>query len=214
MTVIAVTARKGGVGKSTITGNLAAELYELGYSILVLDADPQQSLTKWASLGESFLSVVSEVADTTHPQRFKELVTASRKKAQVVLIDTPPAYADAALLAALVADIVLLPCGPSPLDIMEAKDTLELIREARTNRGGKLPLIRFVPSKMINRAGLSNDLPQTLANLGEKVLPGIYQRTVIAEATIEGKTIPEYARSSPAQAEFLALAKAVKELMK
>lgn len=214
MAVIAVTARKGGVGKSTITGNLAAELYELGYSILVLDADPQQSLTKWARLGESFLSVVSEVADTTHPQRFKDLVTASQKRAQVILIDTPPAYADAALLSALVADIVLLPCGPSPLDIMEAQDTLELIREARTSRGGKKPLIRFVPSKMINRAGLSNDLPKTLADLGEKVLPGIYQRTVIAEATIEGKTVPEYARASPAQTEFLALAKAVKELIK
>jgi len=214
MAVIAVTARKGGVGKSTITGNLAAELYELGYSILVLDADPQHSLTKWAKLGESFLSVVSEVADTTHPQKFRDLVAASQKKVDHVLIDTPPAYADAALLSALVADLVLLPCGPSPLDIMEAQDTLALLREARTSRGGKLPLIRFIPSKMISRAGLSNDLPQTLADLGEKVLPGIYQRTSIAEATIEGKTIPEYARNSPAQAEFLALAKAVKELIK
>ena len=214
MTVIAITARKGGVGKSTVTANLAAELYELGYSILVLDADPQQSLCKWARLGESFLSVVTEPADTTHPARFKDLVAASQKKAQVVLIDTPPAYADSALLAALVADLVLLPCGPSPLDIMEAQDTLALIKEARAKRGGKLPQIRFVPSKMISRAGLSNDLPQTLADLGEKVLPGIYQRTVVAESVIEGKTIPEYARTSPAQVEFLALAKAVKELIK
>jgi chromosome partitioning protein len=214
MTVIAVTARKGGVGKSTITGNLAAELYELGYSIHVLDADPQQSLCKWARLGESFLSVVSEPADTTHPQRFRDLVAASQSKAQVVLIDCPPAYADAALLAALVADIVLIPCGPSPLDIMEAKDTLELMNEARKTRGGKKPLIRFVPSKMISRAGLSNDLPKALADLGEKVLPGLTQRTVIAEATIEGKTIPEYAPRSPAQVELLALANAVKELIK
>lgn len=214
MAVIAVTGRKGGIGKSTITGNLAAELFELGYTVRVLDTDPQQSLINWARLGEGLLSRVTESVDTSHPERFRAAVDAAKKQARIVLIDTPPAFADPALLAALLADVVLLPAGPSPLDIMAARDALELVREAKVKRGGRKPLIRFVPSKTINRAALSHDLPASLEALGEKLLPGIAQRTVIAEAALSGLTVAEYAKASPARAEFQQLAAAIEELIR
>ena len=214
MAVIAITGRKGGIGKSTITGNLAAELQALGYTVQVLDTDPQQSLTKWASLGEGLLSRIALAVDTANPDKFRAAVEKAKKEARIVLIDTPPAFADPALLAALLADVVLLPAGPSPLDIMEARDTLELVREAKQKRGGRKPLIRFIPSKTISRASLSVDLPTSLEGLGEKVLPGIGQRTVVAEAALEGKTVFEYAKASPARAEFQQLAKAIQELIK
>lgn len=47
--VIAVTNQKGGVGKTTTTVNLGAELANLGHRVLLIDADPQGSLT--VSLG-------------------------------------------------------------------------------------------------------------------------------------------------------------------
>src|ERR1017187_5027597 len=56
MAIIAVAGRKGGVGKSTIVGNLAAELAAMGRSVIVLDADPQHSLVAWAAQGEGMLS--------------------------------------------------------------------------------------------------------------------------------------------------------------
>lgn len=213
MTVIAVTGRKGGIGKSTITGNLAAELVALGHSVRVLDTDPQKSLEQWARLGEGLLSQITEAVDTAHPERFKAAVAAASKNADVVLIDTPPAFADPALLACLLADVVLLPAGPSALDIMAASDALEVARDARTRRGGKKPVIRLVPSKLVMRAGLSKDLPESLARLGEKVLPGVGQRTAVAEATLVGLTVSEYSKASSARAEFRALAKAVEKLL-
>ena len=43
MAVIAVIQQKGGVGKSTISANLAGELVRFGRSVAVVDLDPQHS---------------------------------------------------------------------------------------------------------------------------------------------------------------------------
>jgi chromosome partitioning protein len=45
MKITAVMNYKGGVGKTSVTANLAAELAWLGYRVLLLDMDPQASLT-------------------------------------------------------------------------------------------------------------------------------------------------------------------------
>jgi chromosome partitioning protein len=209
--VIAVTGRKGGVGKTTICGNLAIEMVSLGYSVRLLDTDPQKSLIAWAGLGDGILSRISEAVDTKHPNQFKVVVEKASRAAQIVIIDTPPGFADPALLSALVADLVLLPVGPSPLDLMAARDALELVREAREQRGGKTPMIRFVPSKLITRTNLSQDLADSLEEMGEPLLPGISQRTVIAEAALYGLTVFEHARSTPARADFSLLAQAIVE---
>jgi chromosome partitioning protein len=45
MKIISVVNQKGGVGKTTTTWNTAACLSELGYKVLMIDFDPQSSLT-------------------------------------------------------------------------------------------------------------------------------------------------------------------------
>jgi chromosome partitioning protein len=211
MFIIAITGRKGGIGKSTIAANLGAELGALGRSVVLLDADPQRSLVAWSRLGEGFLSKHVQTVDADRPESFRASVRGLRDTERV-LIDTPPGFADPALLASLVADLVLLPAGPSPLDIMAAKAALALALEARNERGDTKPEIRFVPSKVQAWTNLGRELPESLRELGEKTLPAIAQRIVVAEATLAGLTVGEYAPGSLAHEEFKALTKAIERM--
>ena len=213
MKVIAVTGRKGGIGKSTVSGNLAAELVALGRSVVLIDADPQGSTLAWAKLGDGVLSKIAHPLDASNPAAFKKSVQELGKRADRVIIDTPPGFAEPALLAMALADLVLLPVGPSPLDILPAHDALRLAREARKARGGRLPRIGLVPSKVV-RTKLGSDLGATLEAMGERVLPGIGLRSVVAEAALSGLTVREAATKSTAAEEFLALAQSVEEMLK
>jgi chromosome partitioning protein len=213
MAIIAVTGRKGGIGKSTITANLAAEMVAIGRSVMVLDADPQGSLVAWAGLGEGVLATLVKAVDASNPTQFRKVAHAAAEEVERVLIDTPPGFTDPALLASLLADLVLLPAGPSSLDIMAARDAIDLARQARKERGNGKPVLRLVPSKVMNTR-LGHELEGSLRELGEVVLPPIGQRAVVAEAALTGLTVREFARTSRSADEFEALAKAVEKALK
>src|ERR1039457_6514511 len=131
------------------------------------------------------------------------------KDADIVLIDTPPGRPQTAHDAAMVADLVLLPCGPSPLDLFALKEALSLVLKARAQRRSKKPRIRFVPSKVLSNTNLGRGLSESLEEMGKQVLPPIGQRIVVAEAGASGLTVAEYAPSSVAREEFQELARAV-----
>ena len=212
MAIIAVAGRKGGVGKSTIVGNLAAEFAALGYTVAVLDADPQHSLVAWARQGEGMLvKCVEKVSDGA--ESLRERAHGAEKEADIVLVDTPPGMPEVAYEAALAADLVLLPCGPSPLDLFALKQALSLALKARGERRSKKPRIRFVPSRVVMSTNLGRGLASSLKSMDKKVLPAIGQRVVVAEAVAQGLTVLEYAPTSPAREEFRELAKAVDKIL-
>jgi chromosome partitioning protein len=213
MAIIAVAGRKGGVGKSTIAGNLAAEFAAMKRSVRVLDADPQHSLVAWAAQGDGVLArAVEKVEGGAGTLRAR--ARQAEKDADIVLIDTPPGAPEIAYEAALAADLMLLPCGPSPLDLFALKEALSMTLKARAERRSKKPRIRFVPSKVLMSTNLGRGLESSLKNMGKKVLPPIGQRIVVAEAVAAGLTVAEYAPNSAAHEEFRELAKAVDKLLK
>src|ERR1039457_3794102 len=191
MAIIGVAGRKGGVGKSTIAGNLAAEFAAMKRSVRVLDADPQHSLVAWAAQGDGMLARAVEKVEGG-AGTLRERARQAEKDADIVLIDTPPGAPEIAYEAALAADLMLLPCGPSPLDLFALKEALSMTLKARAERRSMKPRIRFEAS---------------IKNMGKKVLPPIGQRSVVAEAVAAGQTVAEYAPNSAAREEFRQLAK-------
>ena len=213
MAIIAVAGRKGGVGKSTIAGNLAAEFAAMKRSVRVLDADPQHSLVAWAAQGDGMLARAVEKVEGG-AGTLRERARQAEKDADIVLIDTPPGAPEIVYEAALAADLMLLPCGPSPLDLFALKEALSMTLKARAERRSKKPRIRFVPSKVLMSTNLGRGLESSLKNMGKKVLPPIGQRIVVAEAVAAGLTVAEYAPNSAAREEFRELAQAVDKILK
>ena len=71
MTVIAIASQKGGTGKTTVTVNLGVALQKLGRSVLLVDVDPQASLTTYAGCNEQVSGRVS-LADALASQAMSD----------------------------------------------------------------------------------------------------------------------------------------------
>ena len=213
MAIIAVAGRKGGVGKSTIAGNLAGEFVSLGYEVALLDADPQHSLVAWAGEGDGLLAKCVQAVKDGSPGDLKSKARLAARNVDIVIIDTPPGMPETTAQALLLADLALLPCGPSPLDLFPLKDAVALALHARAVRRSKKPRVRLVPSRVTMRTNLGRDLTSSLEKMGRKVLPAISQRVALAQAVSSGLTIGEFAPGSASQEEFRHLAKAVRKLI-
>lgn len=112
MPVIVVANPKGGVGKSTLSTNLAGWLARQGHAVMLGDADRQQSARTWLGLRPTGLPVITgwEVAPD-------HLVKPPKGTTHVVL-DTPAGLHGKKLDDVMkIADKVLVPLQPSIFDI-------------------------------------------------------------------------------------------------
>jgi len=217
MPVITILKRKGGVGASTIAANLAGQFVARGMTVRLLDCDSQHSCSAWgeyAAEGAAILPGVVQAVDTDVPSEFRRILDGARKAASMVIVDAAPSFPITATEAARHSDLVLIPCGPSPLDLAPAGDALEVADSCRA--GKDRPHIYFVPSKNLPRTRLGKELPEALEGLGigvkAGVLPSISQRVAVAEAVLCGQTIGEYEPDGASAKEFAALADAIESL--
>lgn len=209
--VIAIANQKGGVGKTTVACNLAAELASMGRSVRLFDLDPQGSATAWANSGAGVLSKILVKLDASKAAPFKKELDAAKKTHDYIVLDTPPSFTDASINALASADMVLLPIQPSALDIIAGHQALRLARDAKKLKNGKLT-IALLPQRM-SRTRIGANLMIALTAMGEIVLPSIGSRTLTAETVIDGLTVREAQPKSAAAQEFASLASRVEGLM-
>jgi len=206
MHVVSCLNLKGGAGKTTTAVNLAGTLAESGERVAVLDLDPQQSAVRWEPKG-----LTVQALDDKSARAVKAMLeTLASDGVTFAILDCPPELEDRSLTAAMLSDLILVPTSPSPLDLWAAEAAVGTAKDAQAVRGGKLPAVVLVPSRVAASTVTGRELPAVLAKFGEPVSPPISQRVAFTECVIEGKWIGNYAPGSPGHEDFKRLAQFVK----
>jgi len=127
MNVIVFASRKGGSGKSTLAAHLAAQINKATKPCLLIDADPQGSLTLWHKLRGT-----NEPPIKTAVNSVSNIVAAARRDGyEWVLIDTPPNLSAVVDDAIKNATLVIIPARPGVFDVNAVQETIQTCRAAR-----------------------------------------------------------------------------------
>jgi len=139
--IITLAAQKGGVGKTTLAVNLAVAAQAAGIRTALFDLDPQESATAWSERREAELPHVEPIS----ARRLDQAIDAAEANGfALTIIDTPPAAGAEAAAAAQRADLVVIPCRPSLIDLDAIKRTAQLITS--TGRAGVVVLNAAPPT--------------------------------------------------------------------
>jgi cellulose biosynthesis protein BcsQ len=127
MNVIVFASRKGGSGKSTLAAHLAAHVHKTSKPCLLVDADPQGSLTLWHKLRGT-----NEPGLKTATRSVGEIVAAAKRDGiEWVFIDTPPNTSAVVEDAIRNATMVIIPARPGVFDTNAVQDTIQTCRNSR-----------------------------------------------------------------------------------
>jgi len=196
MQTVAVISQKGGAGKTTLAIHLAVAALQYGRRVAVVDLDPQATARKW--FDKRAADEPEVVGD--HAERLSQLIEAARTNgADLLVIDTAPNADRASLMAAKVADLILIPCRPAAFDLDAIEATLDLAEIAKKPA---FVVLSLAPA----RSPLTEEARLGLEVKGAKVAPTIiHQRVAYSHSVIDGRTALEFEPDGKAAEEIRSL---------
>ncbi len=148
---ILITHQKGGVGKSTLTFNLAQNLCKEA-RVLILDLDSQGSLTQVSNMVSDF-----EITNDTS-------VLDKENDYDFIFIDSPPYLSNHLFKLIDLADLILVPTKAGVLDLLAIEGTIDMIKKREKEKATMIVFNMIKP-----HTTLTKDVLKELKNYNIKV---------------------------------------------
>jgi chromosome partitioning protein len=182
--VLVVLNGKGGVGKTTTAINLAAVFAEQ-YQVLLVDADAQASASWWYQRSDKGMKF--SLSQAIDPESLGGL--RQQGDYELVVVDMPPALASEAIRAVVpLADYVILPSPPAPMDLTALIETVKTVIKP-TQVSHRVLLTRVDPRSLNEALEAQN----TLLQLGVPACNSFIRSYKAHErAALDGQPITEW----------------------
>jgi len=130
--IIVIANSKGGVGNSTIAVHLAAWLQEQGHTVTLADCDTQHSSSEWAQEAIPAVNAV-RLGD---PDEILDRLPTLAQQADFLIADGPGSNTETSRALLLRADLAIVPCKASMLEVRALAQATNVLRQAQDIRGG------------------------------------------------------------------------------
>ena len=136
--IILITHQKGGVGKSTITYNLACNIRE-NAKVCIIDMDFQGSLINISELSEVPIFTADKLNDTI------------KSDYDFIFIDTPPYLNEKIVDLCNISDVIIIPTKAGVLDLLAIKSTIDIIKQAKSEKKALIVFNMIKPNTTLTK---------------------------------------------------------------
>lgn len=182
--ILTVSNLKGGSSKTTTAAFLAHALAESGRRVLVVDADPQGSITEWAELAEWTIPVRGMPSARLHVPGTGVDVETDRY--DVVVIDTPPTEKERGIVESAIraATHVVVPLAPTSAEVARMPVVREMIEDlSHLGRHAAPPVTAALFTRTVANAVSTTEYRDLLTEDGWRVLRAqVARRELFAQA--------------------------------
>ncbi|RUL89455.1 ParA family protein [Tautonia sociabilis] len=183
--IIVVANSKGGVGKSTLAVHLAAWLHKQGHRVTLADCDTQQSSSEWVR--EAVPEVRAVRLDS--PDMILNDLPQLCQETDFVVADGPGSQTETSRALLLRADLAIVPCKASMLEVRALAKATDVLRQAQDIRAGK-PEAVIVLSMIGKNYRLTKDMKDAAAALDLPLATrALVLRQVYADAPGQGSVV-------------------------
>ena len=185
--ILTVASFKGGVGKSTTAVHLAAYFSTKAKTVLV-DGDPNRSVTSWAKKGNLPFEVVGEHQAAMYARKCEHLIIDTKAR---------PEPQDLRALAEG-CNLLILPCTPDPLALEALMLTISALK-ALGNDQYRI-LLTIVPPKPIPEG---DNARQAITQAGLPIFKNEIRRLIAFQrAVLDGVTVDQVIKDERAALEI------------
>jgi chromosome partitioning protein len=183
--IIAIANSKGGVGKSTLAVHLAAWLHEQGHRVTLADCDTQHSSSEWIREAVPEINAVT----LANPDVILNELPLLDQDADFVVADGPGSLTETSRALLLRADLGIVPCKASMLEVRALAKATEVLRQAQDIRGG-MPSAVIVLSMVGKNYRLTQDMKDAAVALDLPLASkAMILRQIYADAPGQGAVV-------------------------